>query len=497
MSYFRTRMNNFQLQQLAHRCEQELIQAFQRFTAQIYEEIEKIDDSPQLQNLLRIGNTFRNTCEQIGKDDAHFGTYFRLIEVVRNQDRKMEARMEAYKQKYHAEDSNKCRVTSKVPISHLSAIIQSLQTIVTDYRTQIQEMHNQQELRKTEFSSASLEGKNSAGKKFQSSFTKIITQVKSSLEISPSGGEDLENTSLLQKGVTQLHYRLNPEANPHNHEQIALFRAKTSKDDMKAFQLPLSFKEEIQLIKAFALELMALLHEYESQGFFVHITQHGGLILTTYETIATQLDSSPEYTLSRTEQMKFKDYLRSLYRQVDDWMARVHVKYNDETFRSKNEPKVILSQFQTTLKKYTESRAKLRIQLEDHRIWQHLTRQAHEEEKVVKAQKQAEAKKQKEAENVVKAQKRAEAKKLKDAENMVNDQKRAEAKKLHDAEKRAKAQEKAESLMVIRAQKAIQAQHRAEARKKVKQQKNEQMKEQTETTTSSVANPDTSDNLKS
>ncbi len=475
MSYIRTRKNKFQLQQLTHRCEQELIQAFKRFTEQIYEEIEKIDDSPQLQNLIRIGNAFRNTCEKIGKDDANFGTYFSLIEEVRNQDRKMEARMEAYKLKYHAEDSNKFRVSSKVPINYISAIYQSLQAIVSDYRTQIQEMHNQQELRKTETSSASLEGSSSVGKKLKNNFTRIITKFKSSLDTSQNGEVSLENASLLQKGVIQIHHRLNPEAIPHNREQIAAFRAKTSEKDMKLYQLPLSFKDEIQLIKAFASELMALLLEYESQGFYAHINQHVPVILTTYETIASQLESSPEYSLSRSEQMKFKDYLRSLYRQVEDWNERVNVKYKDETLRNPKESKLSLPIFQDRLGLYPESREKLRIQLEDRRIWKELTRQAHEAEKVVKAQERAEAKKQKDAENVVKAQERAEAKKQK------------------DAEKRAMAQKNAEARMLMRTQKAAQAQQRAEARKKEKEQKNEQRKKQKEDKAASESNPDTSD----
>ncbi|MHA1672344.1 MAG: cell envelope integrity protein TolA [Promethearchaeota archaeon] len=444
MSYIRNRKNNFQLQQLARRCEQELIKAFQRFAEQIYEEIEKIDDSPQLQNLLRIGNAFRKTCEKIGEDGAYFGTYFHLIDAVRNQDRKMEARMESYKMKYHAEDANKFRVTSKVPIDHISTISQSLKTIVTDYRNQIQEMHNQQEVRKTELSST-LEGNHSFGRKFSSNFTKIITKVKSSLSISPNGGNSLENASLLQKGVTQIHHRLNPEAIPHNREQIVAFRAKTSEENMKLYQLPLSFKDEIQLIKAFASELMAKLLEYESQGFCAHINQIVPLILTTYETIASQLESSPEYSLARSEQMKFRDYLRSLYRQVEDWNERVNVKYKDETLRNLKETKVSLPKFQDRLGLYPESREKLRIQLEDRRIWKELARQAHEAERAVKAQERAEAKKQKDAENVVKAQKRAEAKKQKDAENVVKAQKRAEAKKQKDAENVVKAQKRAEA----------------------------------------------------
>ncbi|MHA1611513.1 MAG: hypothetical protein ACTSYU_05610, partial [Promethearchaeota archaeon] len=191
MRYFRSHKNNFNLQKLTRRCEQELIKAFQRFTEQIYEEIDKIDDSPQLQNLLSIGNAYSQVCEKFGKDSAYFGTYFRLIELIRNQDRKMEARMEAYNKKYHSEDSNKFRVTTKVSISHISTIFQSLKAIVTDYRKQIQEMQNQQELSKTALTSTSLGENSSVGKKLSHNFAKVITRVKSSFDITQNDDDSL------------------------------------------------------------------------------------------------------------------------------------------------------------------------------------------------------------------------------------------------------------------------------------------------------------------
>ncbi|MCF2138807.1 MAG: hypothetical protein K9W44_01970 [Candidatus Lokiarchaeota archaeon] len=376
------RMLKLKLTKLDQKLEHELIRSFRSFSEQVKEDINAIDDSPQLLNIIRIGSAFRELCDKIGEDKDHFSKFFRFLEEVRSQDRQMEELIEAFKRKYDFSNPSKFRVEVSVNTQDILLYIQSLISIYDDFQSQKEEL-------KQSFVDNDSSSYNAEKKDYLSFFQKKIQAIKQKTRLithlTPDVVEQMDDSSShISRTISSAYYLVHPEQKPENRRLIQDFKKSSPSDILDSFKQPLPFQLEKAILHTFIKDLENKMKDFESQGFIAHIRSFAPLIFAKYEEMVNNFDSSNSFTLNFEEKLQLKNIIRKHYRALEEWLERVNRKYGEDQGNSKIEPHVNPKILKSHLTEYQIKRDQLQNQRENRRIYQHILKQEKLEEKNMK-----------------------------------------------------------------------------------------------------------------
>ena len=375
------RVLQIKLNKLSRKLERELIQSFRTFSNQIEEDIRAIDDSPQLLNIIRLGNAFRDLCEKIGQDHTHFGEFLQFLNEVRSQDRHLERLIEAYKRKYDHGNPEKFRVEKMIPVDYILLFYQNLCTIYDDYQIQ------QQELKESFYSgqlnqSGHLNSDTSGNQSNRSIIQKIgqkgkifQEKIQNISHLTTKKVETLDQNSITTRIISNIYYWRHPEERIEMQKEIEEFRKNTPPEIMEKINQPLPFAVEKACIDKHLKYLTKQLQDFESQGFITHIHAFLALIYPHLEKAAEKLDDTTEYSLSFEDKAFLKEIIRKYYRKNEEWQDRVYRKYENQQFLHEKpvlEPPVNKKILETYLLQYNQQREKLQIIRENKRICRYL-----------------------------------------------------------------------------------------------------------------------------
>lgn len=366
MEKIKSRKIQIQIRILEKKMEKELISTFKAFSKQIFEDLAELDDSPQLLKIVNIGNAFRETCEEIGQSSDLFGKHFDFLNIVRDLDREMERKIEAFKRKYGFEEEGKFRVENKGSTDHIKSIIQTLKSVIQDFHIQIKEIQSQDNMKNY---NKGAQKKVVIGDKIKSISSDVTTKIRDMFEIAPKDYEIRQEFPFLKKSLTSIFFKIHPEKIPSNHEKIDEFRTKMNLGEIPKLDTKLTLNEEIKIAKAYYRVLKEKVEEYEALGWFTHISRFIPLILASFEKIAVEIDDSAKYKLEAPHKIKIKNKFREFYRDLEEWFTRVQLKYENEENRNSEELKVRGSEFQEILESYAKQRESRLIEIENHQIW--------------------------------------------------------------------------------------------------------------------------------
>ncbi|WP_457556930.1 hypothetical protein [Candidatus Harpocratesius sp.] len=373
------RMLKLKLTKLDQKLEHELIRSFRSFSEQVKEDINAIDDSPQLLNIIRIGSTFRELCDKIGEDKDHFSKFFRFLDEVRSQDRQMEEKIEAFKRKYDFSNPSKFRVEISVKTQDILLYFQNLISIYDDFQSQKEEL-------KQSFIDNDSSSYNQEKKQYLSFFQNKIQVIKQKTRLithlSPDVVEQLDDSSSqFSRTISSAYYLVHPEQKPENRRLIQDFKKSSSSDILDSFKKPLPFQLEKAILRTFIKNLENKMKDFESQGFIAHIRSFAPLIFAKYEEMVNNFDNSNIFTLYFEEKLQLKNIVRKNYRALEEWLERVNRKYGEDQGDSKIEPPVNPKILKSFLTEYQIKRDQLQNQRKDRRIYHYILNQKKLEEK--------------------------------------------------------------------------------------------------------------------
>ncbi len=403
--------------------EQALMQKFHRQSSQIKADLTQLNESPQLLNAIAMADTFREICNSIGDDQKTFGTFYDFLDLVRREDRAMAQLIDSMKSRFESDNPEKFRVEVKHSQADFSYIISSLRNLLTDFaedekdrqlsqdqKIQEREARNQQKVA------------NKNGKSNRQSWNSSITQ-KIDTYIRPTATSDTSPETSPSKIQKWIQNQIHPTLLPENRTSIAQYRSKRTEEENLAIQLPLTPAQEVNIIKAVCNEIRQQLNAFETQAYYNHVIKFGETWLTFLEQTSTALS---EEVYVQDAIFPVRQALRKDYQEVEEWLSRVEVKYENATNRNPKEPKVEAKEKLHILQIYEEAR-KERIRHEDNlRILQIIKNKDQEIRKRLHDKEKAEAK-------VLREQNREKAKQLREKE-------RAENKVLKEQEKQKAAE---------------------------------------------------------
>jgi len=118
--------------------ERELIKSFNHYVkTSVLAEIQALDDSAQLLNVIKIGERFQKICNSIG-NTPEYKKMFNFLSNVRMNDREIRRLIISMKMKYDFDNPDKFRVKHEIIADNLDFILQSL-------KSQLKSLHQEEE----------------------------------------------------------------------------------------------------------------------------------------------------------------------------------------------------------------------------------------------------------------------------------------------------------------------------------------------------------------
>jgi hypothetical protein len=444
------------------RREKEFIRIFQEFTNQISQDLDILNESPQLLNAVELGRAFSEVCDKIGQDDYYKGL-FDFLTLVRNKDRELDRRIEDLKYRFEYDNKEKFRVEGLRSVEYVKNILQSLNSFKEDIKREEED----KELTKNQI----LEDK-------QRQNDEKLRQ-KQEGKFSESGFEDDNNP--LVKAKTWLKDKLHPEDLPENQEKIAAFRKSMSLEQQEKIKYELSAKDELSILQQFTTEYIGKIKDFEAIGNYKHIKAYVDAFFSFLEgygdTFLKEKYKMLEYSGIRSE-------IRGKYKEVEDWMGRVEIKYQIPKNHNPKEPAIEPQEVKLALGRTETLRHNFIRQKEDANILNLLNNKDKNAEKELKEQERAaqkaEQEKKKEQERLEKEHQKVEEEKRKEAERLERERQKAEEEKRKEAERLERERQKAEEEKRKEAERLERERQKAEEEKRKEAERLEREKQKAE-----------------
>ena len=439
------------------RLEKELIRAFQDFTKGIKEDLITLNQSPQLLNAITLADAYRQVCDKIGEDRDQYQGLFKFINVVRQNDREIEQIIRSMKKRFDYSDSEKFRVEGKRSSEYVKGILQTLRSIQDGFI---------QEQAEIDLSNKQREEERTSIQNQESSNNQNGNRKKKDIQLKVADYEKFGEKAPIQlKAREYIRDKTHPEEIPENIEAIRIFRKKITADQQKNIQQPLSVKEEVQILKQTINEFDNQIQAFEKLGYYNHVKKSGKQWLLTLETLGKELSSE---TIDFNIRNALRGELRKNYKFIDEWLARVDVKYEIKRNINPNEPEVKEKNIEFITNQYHPTRDNYIRAQEDRRILKILASKDKGFEKELKQQETQQEIKKKQLEREIRAKEIAEEKARRAREKDLANQKKNKAK---EQERKQKEQELEKQRNLQKKQKEEQAALRLEKEEKARLEK--------------------------
>lgn len=439
------------------RLEKELIRAFQDFTKGIKEDLITLNQSPQLLNAITLAEAYRQVCDKIGEDRDQYQGLFKFINVVRQNDREIEQIIRSMKKRFDYSDPDKFRVEGKRSAEYVKGILQTLRSIQDGFI---------QEQAEIDLSIKQREEERSNIQNQEASNNQNGMKNKKDIQLKVADYEKFGEKAPIQlKAREYIRDKTHPEEIPENIEAIRLFRKKITVDQQKKIQKPLSVKEEVQILKQTINEFDNQIQAFEKLGYYNHVKQSGKQWLLTLETLGKELSSE---TIDYNIRNALRGELRKNFKFIDEWLARVDVKYEIKRNINPNEPEVKQKNIEFITNQYHPTRDSYIKAQEDRRILKILASKDKGFEKELQKQETQQEIKKKQLEREIRAKEITEEKARRAREKELEKEKKRKAK---EQERKLKEEELKKQQKLEKKQKEEQEALRLEKEEKTRLEK--------------------------
>ncbi|MHA1585619.1 MAG: hypothetical protein ACTSVU_00175 [Promethearchaeota archaeon] len=376
---FSAKIENLQKSHQEHKLEQNLIHTFKNYTKGILEDLEYLNESPQLNNAITLVNVVRDVLNKIGEDRSYFQHYIKFLNTVRQFDRELEQKIEAMKRAYEYTNSEKFRVEIKKTPSQLQTIINSLHNIIDEYKLDLVE-EERKKIEELETRSSQV-GDNSAENTFSTKSIKLFFK-----KLHYSKGKD----ELIQEygDKAPVHYKLqawmydmkHPEEIEANQIKIQAFRKKMNKKQLEQIQQLLQASEELKIFRNYTFQIHELLLKFETNGDFEHVKFLGKKWLDFLDQFSSDL-SEKNYSVQSI--IEIRKLIREEFRIKEDWLERVKVKYENPIYLNPNEATINDKEFPDFASDLTTIRQEYIKLKEDKRILKKINQEENQKQKEI------------------------------------------------------------------------------------------------------------------
>ncbi len=463
--------------------ENELIGTFERYTKDIKQDLINLNESAQLLNAVALADTFRDMCAKIGEDED-LGTpqHYQFLNIVRKWDREIERLIDDMKYRFEYGNEDKFRVKGKRPTDYATHILSSLKTIVKDYQERAKERQRLKKQRLEE-KRKNIKHNNKNGEGNGSG--------KSKSEMTIEDYERYgETPPLILRIKRWWDYTLHPEKDPQNEEKVKQFRKELKEKEEEEIEEELKPKYEKSIVEDFLEKVDSIFKSYEEMGYYQHLKILGKKWLDFLENLSEKIrtPNEPDKYMYKTESIgPLLKIVRGYFLHMEDWMERVHRKYEDPEKINKKEPEVDKEEFQKLLQSYKKMRRKKIRDLEDRRIIKIINKKERKEkiadffrnikQKIKEFKVQLKEKKEEIAQE--RAQRKREKELRKQKEKEEERRKKEEERRKKEEERRKKEKEERKKREEEKKRKE-EEKKKKETRKRKKEKKEKQKEEQGE-----------------
>ena len=365
--------------------ERKLIKSFNHYVkTSVLAEIQALDDSTQLLNVIKIGERFQKICNSIGNTPEYM-KMFNFLSYVRMNDREIHRLIISMKMKYDFDNPDKFRVKHEIIADNLDFILQSLKSQLKSLEQEEEEINLAKQQKKEEKEKSKLE-------KRQDKQISLNINIKSYIK-------RLKNCLPVQKVEFWAQTKFHPEEIEESKLKIKNFRKNLTQEKKQIIQKDLTLKEERTLLKEWINEFHENILEFESFGNYIHIIDFSSTFLKFSEGLDEKFRKNSEFE-GKTRQLRGD--LRKFYKFLEDWLSRVETKYEDPQKRNPKEEKVDRKEIDEFLKIYEINRSKFIIIQEDRRILKYLLKQDKEKQKLLREKEKKEKKEKKKKNDLIK-----------------------------------------------------------------------------------------------
>ncbi|MHA1474807.1 MAG: hypothetical protein ACTSPA_01085 [Promethearchaeota archaeon] len=375
--------------------ERELIKSFNYYVkTSILADIQVLDDSTQLLNVINIGKKFQEICNSIG-NTSEYKKMFNFLSDVRMRDREISRLVNSMKMKHEIDNPEKFRVEHEIIPDNLDFILQSLKSQLKSLQQEEKEIILAKKQKKEEKEKTKLEKKQDK-------------KISLKLNVSPYI-KRLKNSTPVQKVEFWAQAKFHPDEIEENKLKIKNYRKNLTEEKKQEIQKDLTLKEERTLLKKFISENHENLLKFESIGNYNHIMDYSNAFLKFAEVLDEKFKKNSEFE-GKTRDLRGD--LRKYYKFLEDWIIRVNIKYENPKKRNPKEEKVDRKDIDDFLSNYELNRSKFIIFQEDRRILKNIYKKEKEIQKELKEKEKKEKKKQKDLINTRKQKKIIEKKEI-------------------------------------------------------------------------------------
>ena len=375
--------------------ERELIKSFNHYVkTSVLADIQVLDDSTQLLNIINIGKKFQEICNSIG-NTPEYKKMFNFLSDVRMRDREINRLVTSMKRKYEFDNPEKFRVDHEILGDNLDFILQSLKSQLKSLQQEENEIKLAKQQKKEEKEKTKLEKKQDKQISLNVDVNSYIKRVKTSVPV--------------QKVEKWAQNKFHPNEIEENKLKIKNYRKNFTEEKKKKIQRNLTLKEEKALLKNWIKEFHENLLKFESNANYNHIMDYSNAFLKFNEVLDEKFKKDPQFE-GKTSHLRSD--LREFYKFLEDWIIRVNMKYENPQKKNPKEEKVNKKNIDEFLKKYELNRSKFIINQEDHRILKIIFKEEKANQKKLKNKERTEKKKQKDLINSRKPKKKKYSKKI-------------------------------------------------------------------------------------
>jgi len=358
--------------------ERELIKSFNHFVkTSVLADIQVLDDSTQLLNIINIGKKFQEICNSIG-NTPEYKKMFNFLSDVRMRDREISRLVTSMKRKYEFDNPEKFRVDHEILGDNLDFILQSLKSQLKSLQQEEEEIILAKKQKKEEKEKSKLEKKQEKQNFLNIDFNSYKKRLK--------------NNPTVQKVEFWAQTKFHPYEIEENKLKIKNYRKNFTEEKKQEIQKDLTLKEERTLLKKFFNEYHENLLNFESNCNYNHIMDYSNAFLKFAEVLDEKFRKNSEFE-GKTRDLRGD--LRKFYKFLDDWIIRVNIKYENPKKRNPKEEKVDKKHIDEFLRNYDLNRSKFIIFQEDRRILKNISKKEKEIQKELKEKEKIEKKKKK------------------------------------------------------------------------------------------------------
>ncbi len=373
--------------------ERELIKSFNHYVkTSVLADIQVLDDSTQLLNIINIGKKFQEICNSIG-NTPEYKIMFNFLSDVRMRDREVSRLVNSMKMKYEFDNPEKFRVDHEILADNLDFILQSLKSQLKSLQQEEKEMILAKQQKKEEKEKTKLEKRQDKQNSLNVDVNSFIIRLK--------------NIPAVQKVEFWAQTKFHPDEIEENKLKIKNYRKNFTEEKKQEIQKDLTLKEERTLLKKFINEYHENLLNFESNCNYNHIMDYSNAFLKFAEVLDEKFRKNSEFE-GKTRDLRGD--LRKFYKFLEDWIIRVNIKYENPKKGNPKEEKVDKKDIDEILRNYDLNRSKFIIFQEDRRILKNISKKEKEIQKELKEKEKIEKKKQKDLINTKKQKKKMDTK---------------------------------------------------------------------------------------